>query len=150
MSCTLAQTQGTSTAHMIKRLPSRLAECNSQCACVLHSAVCFAPPWTARRQREPSRRVCSEFRKSKRSDPLSLQHITRVDSRHQASGCTPRDTAYVPPGWVYFSSEDMQSSFQLSFVQTTSPHKEFGGRVKGDPEKRHAVDVDPVEILAVG
>ena len=77
VSCTLAQTQGTSTAHMIKRLPSRLAECNSQCACVLHSAVCFAPPWTARRQREPSRRVCSEFRKSKRFDPLSLQHIPR-------------------------------------------------------------------------
>ena len=28
VSCTLAQTQGSSTAHMIKRLPSRLAECN--------------------------------------------------------------------------------------------------------------------------
>ena len=44
VSCTLAQTQGSSTAHRIKRLPSRLAECNSPCACVLHSAIRFAPP----------------------------------------------------------------------------------------------------------
>ena len=50
----------------LKRFSSRLAECSSQSAWLVHSALRFGMPCHAEARREPSRSVCSVFRISKR------------------------------------------------------------------------------------
>ena len=82
------------------------------------------------RQREPSRRVCSEFRKSKRSDHLSLQHIDLGHSR-------PSFGVEAPPA---------QRSLLLSEAPSPSAHLE---RPDVAADGRHARRVTPTGTIQV-